>query len=504
MAIDPAELKGRKIGRVLTKLGKVTREQVYEALEVQKTRKVPLGQLMVELGLLKSQDVAEALAGQAGLQYVDLTRFDMPEDLRSVIPTENIKTYDIIPIEFNPVSKRLKIAMKSPDNFRAVDDLRLLMGFNVEAVVADGTIIDAQIKKYFSKSESIKDVVSDLAKDTSKFEGLAGDKSIDLDKIKEASEDNQVIKLLNLVLMQAIKDRASDIHFEPFEHEFKMRYRIDGVLYEMVPPPKQLGPAIISRVKVMAGLDIAERRLPQDGRIELKLGGKPVDLRVAILPTIHGESCVMRVLDRGNVELAIERVGLRPDDLEMFLSLINRPNGIVIVTGPTGSGKTTTLYAALAKLNDIETKVLTAEDPVEYDIDGLCQCGVNEDAGTTFAKLLRSFLRQDPDWPLGDEHAAHQRRAVEHHPTGGSGHGAVPPDRDDRGHRGPAFGEDDLQALQRGIHAQGGGADGAQPHAGGDPGQALHAWAWVRELQQERVPRAYGDLRADGHGRRDA
>jgi type IV pilus assembly protein PilB len=314
-----------------------------------------------------------------------------------VIPTENIKTYDIIPIEFNPVSKRLKIAMKSPDNFRAVDDLRLLMGFNVEAVVADGTIIDAQIKKYFSKSESIKDVVSDLAKDTSKFEGLAGDKSIDLDKIKEASEDNQVIKLLNLVLMQAIKDRASDIHFEPFESEFKMRYRIDGVLYEMVPPPKQLGPAIISRVKVMAGLDIAERRLPQDGRIELKLGGKPVDLRVAILPTIHGESCVMRVLDRGNVELAIERVGLRPDDLETFLALINRPNGIVIVTGPTGSGKTTTLYAALAKLNDIETKVLTAEDPVEYDIDGLCQCGVNEDAGTTFAKLLRSFLRQDPD-----------------------------------------------------------------------------------------------------------
>ncbi|MFZ4575941.1 MAG: GspE/PulE family protein [Phycisphaerales bacterium] len=397
MAIDPAELKGRKIGRVLTKLGRVTREQVYEALEVQKTRKVPLGQLLVELGLIKPKDVAEAVAGQAGMQYVDLSKFDLPEDLRSVIPSENVKTYSIIPIEFNPVSKRLKIAMKSPDNFRAVDDLRLLMGFHVEAVVADGTIIDQQIKKYFSKSESIKDVVSDLAKDTSKFEGLAGDKSIDLDRIKEASEDNQVIKLLNLVLMQAIKDRASDIHFEPFEQEFKMRYRIDGILYEMVPPPKQLGPAIISRVKVMAGLDIAERRLPQDGRIELKLSGKPVDLRVAILPTIHGESCVMRVLDRGNVELAIERVGLRPDDLEKFLALINRPNGIVIVTGPTGSGKTTTLYAALAKLNDIETKILTAEDPVEYDIDGLCQCGVNDEAGTTFAKLLRSFLRQDPD-----------------------------------------------------------------------------------------------------------
>jgi type IV pilus assembly protein PilB len=176
-----------------------------------------------------------------------------------------------------------------------------------------------------------------------------------------------------------------------------MRYRIDGVLYEMVPPPKQLGPAIISRIKVMGNLDIAERRLPQDGRIELTLGGNPVDLRIAILPTIYGESCVMRVLDRSNVELSLDRIGLRQDDYETFVRLINKPNGIVTVTGPTGSGKTTTLYAALAQLNDIETKILTVEDPVEYDIDGLCQCQVNEEAGLTFGKALRSFLRQDPD-----------------------------------------------------------------------------------------------------------
>jgi type IV pilus assembly protein PilB len=176
-----------------------------------------------------------------------------------------------------------------------------------------------------------------------------------------------------------------------------MRYRIDGVLYEMVPPPKQLGPAIISRIKVMSNLDIAERRLPQDGRVELSVGTKPVDLRIAILPTIYGESCVMRVLDRSNVELSLERIGLRPDDFDTVSRLIGKPNGIVVVTGPTGSGKTTTLYAALAKLNDIETKILTAEDPVEYDIDGLCQCQVNTEAGTTFGKLLRSFLRQDPD-----------------------------------------------------------------------------------------------------------
>jgi type IV pilus assembly protein PilB len=397
-ALDPAELKGRKLGRVLTKMGKVSREQVHEALEIQKTRKVPIGQLLVELGYCNQKDIAAALAGQAGMAYMDLSGVDIPEPVRETIPAENVQAYQVVPIEYNPNSKRLKIAMKSADNFRAVDDLRLLMGFNVEAVVADPDAIDALIKKHYAKKESVVDVVSALATDA-KFQGLAGksDQSIDLDAVLEAASDNQVVKLINLVLLQAIKDRASDIHFEPFEDEFKMRYRIDGVLYEMVPPPKHLGPAITSRVKVMANLDIAERRLPQDGRIELTVGGNPVDLRVAILPTMHGESCVMRVLDRSNVELSLDRVGLREDDMSKFRALINKPNGIVIVTGPTGSGKTTTLYAALAELNDIETKILTAEDPVEYDIDGLCQCQVNEEAGLTFAKALRSFLRQDPD-----------------------------------------------------------------------------------------------------------
>ena len=399
MAVDVSQLKGRKLGRVLTKLGRVTREQVHEGLAVQKTRKVPIGQLLIELGYCTERDIAEALAGQAGMQYMDLSpSFEISDEVRDAIPGENVHAYQVIPIEFNPTSKKLKIAMKSADNFHAVDDLRLLMGFNVEAVVADASTVEALIAKHYAKSESVTDVISDLS-DDDKFQSLmaGGDQSIDLDAVLEASEDNQVIKLLNLVLLQAIKDRASDIHFEPFEDEFKMRYRIDGVLYEMVPPPKHLGPAITSRVKVMANLDIAERRLPQDGRIELQVGGKPVDLRVAVLPTMHGESVVMRVLDRSNVELSLDRVGFREDDLEHFRALIARPNGIVIVTGPTGSGKTTTLYAALAELNDIETKILTAEDPVEYDIDGLCQCQMNEEVGLTFAKALRSFLRQDPD-----------------------------------------------------------------------------------------------------------
>jgi type IV pilus assembly protein PilB len=400
-AMDPAELKGRKIGRVLTKLGKVTRERVHEALAVQKTRKVLIGQILVELGYCTQRDINEALAGQAGMSFVDLSGFTMPDDVREALAAETVQAYQVVPIEYNQRAKKVKIAMKSADNFRAVDDLRLLMNFTVEAVVADAAQIDGLIKKHYSKTEALTDVVGELAKDTKLANlGVTGGKggaSIDLDAVLEAAEDNRVVKLLNLVLLQAIKDRASDVHFEPFEKEFKMRYRIDGVLYEMVPPPKSLGPAITSRVKVMANLDIAERRLPQDGRIELQVGGAPVDLRVSVLPTMHGESVVMRVLDRSNVQLKLDRIGLREDDLKTFTALINRPNGIVIVTGPTGSGKTTTLYAALSSLNDIETKILTAEDPVEYDIDGLCQCQINNEVELTFARCLRSFLRQDPD-----------------------------------------------------------------------------------------------------------
>ncbi|HED53664.1 MAG TPA: pilus assembly protein PilB [Phycisphaerales bacterium] len=397
--IDYSVLKGHKLGRILRKLGLVKKDQVHEALDIQKAgRKVPIGQLLVELGYITQRDVQEGLAAQAGMAYMDLEGFEIPENALEVIPAANVRVFGVVPVEYNERAKKLKIAMKSADNFRAVDDIRLLLGVTVEAVVADEELIDQLITKHFTKEESVTEVLSELASDE-KFESLAaaGDQSIDLEAVLEASEDNKVVKLLNLVLLQAIKDKASDIHFEPFEDEFKMRYRIDGVLYEMAPPPRHLGTAITSRVKVMANLDIAERRLPQDGRIELNVGGNPVDLRVAVLPTMHGESVVMRLLDRSNVELKLERMGLDDKDLQDLRYLINRPNGIVIVTGPTGSGKTTTLYAALAELNDISTKILTAEDPVEYDIDGLCQVQVNPDVGLTFPAALRSFLRQDPD-----------------------------------------------------------------------------------------------------------
>jgi len=218
-----------------------------------------------------------------------------------------------------------------------------------------------------------------------------------LDELKELSEANPVKKLLNLVLLQAIRDKASDIHFEPFENEYKMRYRIDGVLYEMIPPPKHIAAALSSRIKVMANLDIAERRLPQDGRISLTVQGNPVDLRVSVLPTMFGESVVLRVLDRTQVSLDLEKLGLRQDDLKLVRQLIHKPNGIVIVTGPTGCGKTTTLYAALSDLNDVETKLITTEDPIEYDIDGIIQVQMKPDIGLTFARCLRHILRQDPD-----------------------------------------------------------------------------------------------------------
>jgi type IV pilus assembly protein PilB len=227
--------------------------------------------------------------------------------------------------------------------------------------------------------------------------------SLDLESIKGAADSNPVKKLINLVLLQAIKDKASDIHFEPFENEFKMRYRIDGVLYEMMPPPAHIAPAISSRIKVMANLDIAEHRLPQDGRIELNVNNLPIDLRVAVLPTMFGESVVMRVLDRGNVNLDLDKLGMREEELHAIRQLISKPNGIVIVTGPTGSGKTTTLYSALRELNDPSSKLITAEDPVEYDIDGIVQCQIEPKFELTFGKILRSMLRQDPDVVLVGE-----------------------------------------------------------------------------------------------------
>jgi len=398
-SISLNDLKGKRIGRILTKLGKVTRDQVYEALELQKQHHgQPIGQALIELGYVSEEDVDRALAAQAGMQMVDLESLEIPESVIKILPAETAQAYHVLPLKYDEASNTLTVALRRADDFQAVDDLYRLMGYNVRSVVGGAAAVDKLLSQHYGDDEeSLSSLIGELAEDTNLEELMDHDDSLDLQALVEAAESNKVKRLLNLVLMQAIKDKASDIHFEPFEDEFKMRYRIDGVLYEMVPPPKHLAMPIVSRIKVMSELDIGERRLPQDGRIELTVDGNPVDLRVSVLPTMFGESVVMRILDRSNVSLDLDKLGLRDNDGVLFRQLIRKPNGIVIVTGPTGSGKTTTLYSALEEINEVGVKILTAEDPVEYDIDGLVQVQINREIGLTFAKALRSFLRQDPD-----------------------------------------------------------------------------------------------------------
>ncbi|MFQ5591510.1 MAG: GspE/PulE family protein, partial [Phycisphaerae bacterium] len=393
------QLRGRQLGRILIKMGKLRRSQVEEALEIQREQRGPIGQILVELGYITDEDLNLARAAQSGMEPIDLGKIDISPDVIGIMSAQMANTFWVVPVALDKERNVLTLAMDNPDNFVATDDLSTLLGFGIQARLCKPDDLQKAIERYYpeGEQESITGLIDELKddEDLAKFSGR-GD-SIDLAELKEMMELNPVKKLLNLVLLQAIKDKASDIHFEPFEDEYKMRYRIDGVLYEMVPPPRYIAMAISSRIKVMANLDIAERRLPQDGRIELMLKGRPIDLRVAVLPTMFGESVVLRVLDRANVQLSLDKIGMREDDLAVFQRLIKKPNGIIINTGPTGSGKTTTLYAALTALNNTDVKILTAEDPVEYDIDGLVQCQMRPEVGMTFARALRSFLRQDPD-----------------------------------------------------------------------------------------------------------
>jgi type IV pilus assembly protein PilB len=396
------QLRGRTLGRVLIKMGALTREKVHKCLKIQKQRhgSVQIGQIFLELGLIDEKQLQIALAAQRGMEYVSMDNIDIPPGVIEKVPAQMAKTYHVVPIECDEKQNELVVALDSSDNFRATDDLSTLTGFRVTAKITDSEALESALAKYYEgqeDKESINELISEIQEDSLLAEFAGRGQSIDLDELKELSESNPVRKLLNLVLLQAIRDKASDIHFEPFENEYKMRYRIDGVLYEMVPPPRHIAAALSSRIKVMANLDIAERRLPQDGRISLTVHGNPVDLRVSVLPTMFGESVVLRVLDRSQISLDMEKLGIRQDDLKLIRGLIRKPNGIIIVTGPTGCGKTTTLYAALTELNDIETKVITTEDPIEYDIDGIIQVQMKPDIGLTFARCLRSILRQDPD-----------------------------------------------------------------------------------------------------------
>lgn len=407
------QLRGRQVGRVLIKMGALSRNKVSECLKIQADNggMPKLGEILVEQGLIDQGQLQQALAAQRGMEFISLDGMEIPADVLDKVSAQIANTYRVVPIDYNSATNELVVAVDDPDNLQATDDLSTLMGFKVKAKVTDANALAEALAHHYEEKEddaggadaSINELIHEIQGDNflAEFEGR--DQSIDLDELQELSQSNPVRKLLNLVLLQAIRDKASDIHFEPFEDEYKMRYRIDGVLYEMIPPPKYIAAALSSRIKVMADLDIAERRLPQDGRISLTVSGKPVDLRVSVLPTMFGESVVLRILDRSQVSFDMEKLGFSDHDLNTYRQLIKKPNGIVIVTGPTGCGKTTTLYAAVNALNDIGTKIITTEDPVEYDLDGVVQVQIRSDIGLTFATCLRSILRQDPDIVLVGE-----------------------------------------------------------------------------------------------------
>src|SRR6516225_4758264 len=390
----------RRIGTIMVDMGYLDEDGLWKVLEEQKrSGSEPLGKVAARMGLVREDQVLKALGEQLGMKVIKLSDITIPAEMTELVNESMATAYKVVPLSQNKKDKSVTVAMAEPQNPATLDSLRLFLGVDVKGAVSSEADVMAAIERlYAGHHESIQDVVKQIEQD----KGLAqlasrSQTTVDLEAIEEMAEAAPVRKLLNMVLLLAIKDKASDIHFEPFEEEYKMRYRVDGVLYELVPPPRHLAPAIASRIKVMSNLDIAERRLPQDGRIQLALGGNEVDIRVSTLPTMFGESVVLRILDRTVVHLDLKKLGMPDDTLKQWIEVVDKPNGIILVTGPTSSGKTTTLYATLNHLNRIEDKIITTEEPVEYDIEGLVQIPINAEIGVTFAHCLRSILRQDPD-----------------------------------------------------------------------------------------------------------
>jgi len=352
-----------------------------------------IAQAMVDSGFVDEDGFHQTMADALGTDYVDLAGREIAPEILRFIPSGLARLHGALPIEMS--GSLLRVALVDPLDLRAAEDLRFALGKDIQVVVSRTDQIEERIKQYYgTDTSSMEEVLKQLG-EAGELLQLRGDE--ETAAVEAEANATPIIRFVDLILYQAIQDRASDIHFEPFENEFKIRYRVDGALYEMSPPPRHLALPVISRVKVMANMNIAERRLPQDGRIQKNIAGRSIDLRVSTLPTQFGESLVLRVLDRTTVNLDLEALGM-PDYIYKFLlEMIHRPNGIFIATGPTGSGKTTTLYSCLRQINTIDSKLLTAEEPVEYDLEGIVQVPVNEAIGLTFARVLRSFLRQDPD-----------------------------------------------------------------------------------------------------------
>jgi type IV pilus assembly protein PilB len=386
--------KRLRLGDALIQDGLITDEQLQASLAKQKKTGKRLGEVLVEMGLVKEEEIVEVLGRQLGMPYINLTNYLIDPITAKIIPEHVSKRHKLIPI--NKVGNKLTVAMVDPLNVLAIDDIQLMTGLIVKPVVATSKDIQDAINKTYGGAEGNTDGLMDELEDIGKDERALEDDG--LDALGELGEnDAPIIKLCNLIIAQAVEQGVSDIHVECYEKEVRVRYRLDGSLFKAISPPKRAQAAISSRIKIMSKLNIAEKRLPQDGRIKIKVGGKTVDLRVSILPCIWGEKIVMRILDQSNLQLDLEKLGFEPKMLKRFFTAIFKPNGIVLVTGPTGSGKTTTLYSALFSVSKPDVNVMTAEDPVEYMLHGVNQVQCRSEIGLTFAAALRSFLRQDPD-----------------------------------------------------------------------------------------------------------
>lgn len=369
--------------------------QLEEVIQENARSGKPFTQILQDFGLMDIDTQLQVIANHLSTEVVDLRNRELTPEILKAIPANTARMYQCVPVE--TYGSAIRVAMADPLNPSQLDELGYMLGKELQVVVADPADIEKAITKYYGEeTESFSDLLKDLEQDGDIAREVANVSAGVMD-ITDLANVTPIIRFVNLVLFQAVQDRASDIHFEPFEDEFKIRYRVDGALYEMSPPPKHLALPVTSRIKVMANLDISERRLPQDGRISINMAGRQIDLRVSTLPTQFGESVVLRVLDRAAVNLQLESLGFPKFVLDYVVEAIQQPNGIFVVTGPTGSGKTTTLYSCMRRVNTIDSKLLTAEDPVEFDIEGIMQVAINEAQGMTFAKALRSFLRQDPD-----------------------------------------------------------------------------------------------------------
>src|SRR5712664_4039218 len=394
----------RRLGDLLVSEGLITPDQLKHALAEQKGKTDKLGSILVRLSFISEEQLIGFLSRQYGIPSITLSNLDIDPETIGLVPASIAKKYEVVPVK--RIGTTLTLAVADPTNVFALDDIAFMSNLQILPVVAPQAAIRKAIEQHYEQGAqgdtvSMADMLSEITTDVSNIEVVENDESaqgnVNVFELKESADEAPVVMLVNMVLVDAIRKGVSDLHWEPYEKVFRIRFRIDGVLHEMIAPPKRLEPAILSRLKIMSSLDIAERRLPQDGRIKLRYNTREIDFRVSILPTIFGEKAVLRILDKDALQLDLTKLGFDPGSLEQFEKVIRQPYGMVLITGPTGSGKTTTLYSAIHTINSPEHNIMTAEDPVEYNLKGVNQVQINEGVGRTFASALRAFLRQDPD-----------------------------------------------------------------------------------------------------------